>query len=342
MSDEGNKRWKVGDLAEETGLTVRALHHYHKLGLLVPSERTEAGHRLYAEGDVRRLYRILALRQVGLSLAEIASLLDGEDPGLTATVRRHLERVERDLEHGERLRRCLVHILDALERSLEPSVDHFIDAMEVMTMIQTTVEDVVIRVPSEDADDEVPERLGHETATKPRIVLLRERGGERILPIWTGFPEADYLAAHLAGQTGPRPLTSELMARLLEAAGTRVERVVIESLRENTYFATVTVTVGSESHDVDARPSDALNLAARMGAPVFVDHKVMDEHGVASLEDMESRIIAKAESELRDASPSHPAESARLPSDPLGGPGEWQSLLQRMRLRSPSEDPESE
>lgn len=122
MSAAGDKRWKVGELAKATGLTVRALHHYDKLGLLVPSERTQTGHRLYAEEDVRRLYRILALRRVGLPLTEIASLLDGEDPGLTATVRRHLERVERDLEHGERLRRCLVHILDALERSLaQPS-----------------------------------------------------------------------------------------------------------------------------------------------------------------------------------------------------------------------------
>lgn len=100
MRSAGDKRWKVGELAKTTGLTVRALHHYDKLGLLVPSERTEGGHRLYAEEDVRRLYRILALRQVGLPLTEIASLLDGEDPGLTAIVRRHLERVERDPSTG--------------------------------------------------------------------------------------------------------------------------------------------------------------------------------------------------------------------------------------------------
>ena len=342
VSAAGNKRWNVGDLTKETGLTARALHHYDKLGLLVPSERTNAGHRLYAEGDVQRLYRIFALRQLGLPLAEIAALLDSEDPGLTATVRRHLERVERDLEHGERLRRCLVHILDALERSLEPSVDHFINAMEVMTMIQTTVEDVMIRVASEDADHRVPERLGYETATKPRLVLLREADGERMLPIWTGFPEADCLAAQLAGRMTPRPLTSELTARLLEAAGTGVERVVIESLREKTYFATVTVTAGGESHNVDARPSDALNLAARMRAPVFVDRKVMDEHGVASLEDMESRIIAQAKSELGKASRFHGAEHACLPSDPPGGSGEWQSLLKRMGPRSSAEGPEQE
>jgi len=110
-------------------------------------------------------------------------------------------------------------------------------------------------------------------------------------------------------------------------------RVVVESLQENTYFATVTVTVtaGGESHEVDARPSDALNLAARMDAPVFVDQKVMDEHGVASLEDMDSRIVAKTASELRKAPASPGAESARLPTDPLRGSGQWQSLLERSR-----------
>ncbi len=106
MSAAGDKRWKVGELAKTTGLTVRALHHYDEMGLLVPLERTAAGHRLYVDVDVRRLYRIVALRHVGLPLAEISSLLAGEDPGLEATVRHHLERVKRDLEHGEALRRC--------------------------------------------------------------------------------------------------------------------------------------------------------------------------------------------------------------------------------------------
>lgn len=333
MTAPGDRRWKVGELAKRTGLTVRALHHYDKLGLLVPSERTEAGHRLYAEEDVRRLYRILTLRQLGLRLAEISSLLDGDDSGLIATVRRHLERVERDLEHGQRLRRRLVQILDALERSLEPSVDDFIDAMEVMSMIQTTVEDVVVRVPDEDPEEGLPFRPG-----RPRIVLLKESGGERVLPIWTGFPEADALATQMLGWTTPRPMTVDLTAGLLEAAGARVERVVIEGFRENTYFATVTLIAGGKSHEVDARPSDALNLAARMGAPVFVDQKVMDDHGVASLEDMEARIVASAEAALREAR----GDAGRLPAEPPGGRGEWRSLLERIGPPAPAGEPEQE
>ena len=333
MAAAGGKRWKVGQLAKTTGVTVRALHHYDKLGVLVPSERTDAGHRLYAEEDVRRLYRILALRQIGLSLSEISSLLRDDDPGLITTVRRHLERVERDLEDRERLRRCLVHILEALERSLEPSVDDFIDAMEVLSMIETTVEDVVVRVPDAAPEKGLPFRPG-----QPRVVLLRESGGERVLPIWTGFPEADALATQLVGWTTPRPMTVDLTAGLLDAAGANVERVVIQSFHENTYFATVTLTAGGESHELDARPSDALNLAARMGAPVFVDQKVMDDHGVGSLEDMEARMLAEAKAQLREAGD----ETARLPAEPPGGPGEWKSLLERMRPPTSSDDPEQD
>lgn len=128
-------RWRVGELAAATGVTVKALHHYDRLGLLVPAERTRAGHRLYAEGDVRRLYRVVALRELGLSLGEIASVLDRGQPGLRETVRSHLVRVEREIDSQQTLRRRLVGILELLESSLEPSVDQFLDAMEAMTVI---------------------------------------------------------------------------------------------------------------------------------------------------------------------------------------------------------------
>ena len=72
------RRWKVGELAAVTGVTVRTLHHFDEIGLLRPAERSAAGHRSYTTSDVQRLYRILALRQVGLSLSEIATSLDSE------------------------------------------------------------------------------------------------------------------------------------------------------------------------------------------------------------------------------------------------------------------------
>lgn len=329
MGAADDKRWKVGELAKATGLTVRALHHYDKLGLLVPSERTPAGHRLYAEQDLMRLYRILALRQVGLPLTEIESVIEDEGPGLIETVRRHLERVERDLGRGQRLRQSLVRILDELERSLEPSIDQFIDAMEAMTVIETTIAEILLHVPSEDLAAEPHRRF---LPNRPRVMLLQESDGERMLPIWTAFPEADVLAAQLGGRVGSRPLTSELTARLLEAADARVERVVVESCSENVYFATVTLMAGGASHEVDARPSDALYLAARMGAALFVDQKVMDDHGLASVAHMEAWLLAKAETLIREQSSPSVDIQKTLPAEPPGGPGEWKSLIALARI----------
>ncbi len=74
------RTWKVGELAKQTGLTVRTLHHYDEIGLLKPSRRTRSGHRLYGEADVQRLYRILALRRLGFALSEIETVLDADRP----------------------------------------------------------------------------------------------------------------------------------------------------------------------------------------------------------------------------------------------------------------------
>ncbi len=277
MGEIEDRGWKVGELAKATGLTVRTLHHYDDVGLLVPWERTSAGHRLYADQDVRRLYHILALRGLGLGLEEIASLLD-DDVSLLDTVRRHLGQVERELEHRHRLRRRLREILDALERAVEPAIDEFIDAMEAMTVIETDVQDVLIRLPAESADDPPPRHARE----RYRLVLLRERGGERLLPIWIGAQEGDLLAARLGEWPHGRPMGPDLTAQLLETAGVRVERVVIESIRGITFYASVIVSAAGESHEVDARPSDALNLAVRVGAPVFVAADVLDQSGVPS------------------------------------------------------------
>src|SRR5215217_5932636 len=95
---------RIGQVAEAIGVTVRALHHYDEIGLLVPSERSGSRYRLYSEGDVGRLYRILALRALGFTLEAIASALGqaGGDP--RPAVRQHIERVEEQLRLGAQLR----------------------------------------------------------------------------------------------------------------------------------------------------------------------------------------------------------------------------------------------
>jgi DNA-binding transcriptional MerR regulator len=134
VPENHEKQWKVGELAEATGLTVRALHHYDELGLLVPSERSSAGYRLYGERDVRRLYRIVALRRLGLRLDAIAAVLDGDALDLAQTVSRQLEAVEHQFKELRQLRDRLVAIRDALDRDEEPSIDQLTTTMEAMTM----------------------------------------------------------------------------------------------------------------------------------------------------------------------------------------------------------------
>lgn len=134
MSASVERQWKVGELACATGLTVRTLHHYDKLGLLVPSERTFGGYRLYGETDVRRLYRIVALRRLGLRLDAISALLDDDRVDLSEILRRQLAAVERQLAEARRLRALLTAIRAELDRVDAPSIDHLIKAMEAMTM----------------------------------------------------------------------------------------------------------------------------------------------------------------------------------------------------------------
>ncbi|HWT25073.1 MAG TPA: MerR family transcriptional regulator [Solirubrobacteraceae bacterium] len=129
-------RLRIGEVAEATGVTVRTLRHYDALGLLVPSERTSSGYRLYAEADLRRLYRILALRRVGFGLDDIAAALeaDGDDP--RPALRRHLAQLDEQVRLAETLRARLTRILDVLDRAEEPSGAMFIEAIEGMTTME--------------------------------------------------------------------------------------------------------------------------------------------------------------------------------------------------------------
>ena len=127
---------RIGEVAAATGLTVRTLHHYDEIGVLVPAARSGAGYRLYSDGDVGRLYRILALRAIGFTLQEIGSTLLREGADVRAALRRHLERIDAQLRITEELRSRLTLILDMLDRAVEPSGDMFIDAIEVMTRME--------------------------------------------------------------------------------------------------------------------------------------------------------------------------------------------------------------
>ncbi len=109
------------------------------------------------------------------------------------------------------------------------------------------------------------------------VVILKDAERERYLPIWIGPWEASAIAMRLQGLTPERPLTHDLFAAALEAAGARVERVVISALADETYHARLVLGGAGGSVEVDARPSDALALAVRTSAPVFAAEEVLEQ-----------------------------------------------------------------
>jgi MerR family transcriptional regulator, thiopeptide resistance regulator len=124
--------WRIGELARETGLTVRTLHHYDQLGLLSPLSRTEGGHRSYTSSDVRRLHRIVALRGLGIPLEHIGTLLDG-DPDPAGLLRHQLDVTEELIRKATDLRARLLDVLDNLSRNVEPT------ARQLLQLIEETV-----------------------------------------------------------------------------------------------------------------------------------------------------------------------------------------------------------
>jgi cob(I)alamin adenosyltransferase len=125
----------VGELSTAAGVSVRTLHHYDRIGLLVPSERSASGHRRYAAADVRRLYRIVALRSLGFELAMIREMLDSSSSAsLLEVAGLQLERVEEHLRATTAVRDHLARIVASLEHSGGPSLTDLINAMEAIAV----------------------------------------------------------------------------------------------------------------------------------------------------------------------------------------------------------------
>jgi DNA-binding transcriptional MerR regulator/uncharacterized glyoxalase superfamily protein PhnB len=136
---EHEQGWKIGALARATGLTVRALHHYDHIGLLTPSGRTDAGHRVYSSGDVARLYRISLLRRLGFPLGQIAAVLDDPHWQLPGAVHRHLDHTRQRAAAAARLCARLARMAAELDRRHDPSTENLLSALEEMTMLDGVV-----------------------------------------------------------------------------------------------------------------------------------------------------------------------------------------------------------
>lgn len=113
-----------------------------------------------------------------------------------------------------------------------------------------------------------------------RVVVLKEKDAQRYLLIWVGSSEAGSIAMALQGVEPPRPLSHDLMMSLLADFGARVTRILVNRLKDDTYYALITVEAGATSLEIDARPSDAIALALRAKAPIFAEEAVLDKAGI--------------------------------------------------------------
>jgi bifunctional DNase/RNase len=112
--------------------------------------------------------------------------------------------------------------------------------------------------------------------TNMPIIILRDEVGDRVLPIWVGIFEANAIALQIENVATPRPMTHDLLRNVIQDLDGLVQKVVVSELRENTFFAVIHVAVRGEALLIDARPSDAIALALRTKAPIFVEEEVID------------------------------------------------------------------
>lgn len=126
------KQWKVGDLAKLTGLTIRTLRFYDQIGLFSPSAQTESGHRLYGEEDLARLYQIVSLKELGLSLDEVKAALAGEGLRPLDVVQLQMERAKEQIRRQERLLDQLRHVSKLMQGKDDVTVDDFTGLLQAM------------------------------------------------------------------------------------------------------------------------------------------------------------------------------------------------------------------
>lgn len=118
-------------------------------------------------------------------------------------------------------------------------------------------------------------RLGLDSSTNSYVVILQEKAGRRVLPIWIGHPEAESIALHMNGAKRERPLTHDLCKSLIAGLGAKLERVQITKVQSRTYYAELHLRGAAGPVRIDARPSDSIAIAVRLGAPIFAPEALL-------------------------------------------------------------------
>jgi len=147
---------------------------------------------------------------------------------------------------------------------------------------------------------------------KQPIVLLKTADGNKFLPIWIGHPEAAAILMKLQGASAPRPMTHDLLTQILEQLQARLVKIAVTELRDNTFYALITLAIDGTEVEIDSRPSDAIALAVRAGAPIFAADDVIEESGIEfeHEEATEEQIVDEFKKFLEDVSPEDFAESS--------------------------------
>ena len=129
--------------------------------------------------------------------------------------------------------------------------------------------------------------LGLDRTTNTPVVILQEKDGERVLPIWIGPAEASAIAMELAGVKFSRPLTHDLLKQVIVGLGAQLFRVLITQVKENTYFAELQIRRGDHVVQIDARPSDSIAVALRLKAPIFTVDDLLELTSVDTVDPTE-------------------------------------------------------
>lgn len=180
-----------------------------------------------------------------------------------------------------RLHRARARLRLALEHQFAQTPEHIAYPEKEKPMIEATIHDVIVRVPKGEEVRWLGDLEDWRKLAGMWVILVKEKAGERILPLWVGTPEGNAVAMLLSELSLPRPMTFDLMAQLVDVAGSTVEKVGVTRLHENTYFATLWLKVKDQVHKIDARPSDVLPLALRVNAPIFVAPEVFGDYSLS-------------------------------------------------------------
>jgi hypothetical protein len=170
--------------------------------------------------------------------------------------------------------------------------------------------------------------------SQQRIVILREANAERYLPIWIGVYEAEAITIALQEVEVQRPLTHDLLKNVFGALNARVLRVEVAALRDDTYYGNIVAELDGKTLNIDARPSDALNLAVRTHVPILVARSVMDAAGIIPEEDLQE----EAETAPNPDESEPPAEVSESSSERLSV---FEDFLEKLDLDEDEGDEEN-